>query len=234
MIHSILLDLDDTILDFKKAERIAVAKTIGELGLQPTDEILDRYHILNKEQWEALEKGLITRDQVKVRRYENLFREFGVNINACEAAANYEKNLGIGHYFVPGAVEFLEKASADYDLYLVSNGTAEVQDSRISSAGISKYFKAIYISEKIGYNKPSCDFFDFVFNDITERINPEFSKDETIIVGDSLTSDILGGKNAGIKTVWFNPLKTKNVSDIKPDYETDTLAGILGICCKQR
>lgn len=243
MIKNILIDLDDTILDFKKAERIAVAKTLREFGLEPTDEVLDRYHVLNKEQWEALERGEITRDIVKVRRYANLFNEFGIEEDPKEAAKRYEKNLGIGHYFLPGSEEFLRKAKTETDLklYLVSNGTADVQDSRIASAGIAPYFDGIYISEKIGLNKPSKAFFDYVFEDIRSKQSSvesnSFSLDETLIVGDSLTSDILGGINAGIKTVWFNPEPLKNPflksepnsEPIVPDFEIRSLDKIFEI-----
>lgn len=233
MIKNIFIDLDDTILDFTKAERIAVAKTLESFGLDATDEVLDRYHVLNLYQWKQLEKGLITRDQVKVRRYENLFSEFGINASAGEAAKTYEQNLGIGHYYLPGAEDFLKWAAERYSLYIVSNGTATVQDQRIESAGIAGYFKGIYISEKLGKNKPSKDFFDLVFENIISDIDCKFSVSDSIIIGDSLTSDIKGGNGVGLRSVWFNMRGEKNDTDIMPDYTVknfDELKGLLNSC----
>lgn len=218
MIHTILLDLDDTLLDFQKAERAALVKTLTELNIEPKEETLARYSVLNLAQWRLLEKGELSRDEVKLRRYRLLFEEIGADCSAQKAAELYEGYLGIGHYFIDGAEELLDVLSVDYSLYLVTNGTARVQEGRIESAGIAGYFKGIYISEKIGFNKPSKEFFDHCFAQI-----PDFEKEEAVIVGDSLTSDIQGGKNAGVKTIWFNPTQSVNTSPICPDYEIMTL-----------
>lgn len=217
MIKNILFDLDDTIFDFKRAERIALSKTLAELGVTPDDRILSRYSEINISQWKLLEKKIITRDEVKVRRYELLFEEFGIDLSAERTTALYEKNLGIGHYFIDGAEEMLQRLYKDYRLYLVSNGATAVQKSRIASSGIEKYFQNIFISQEIGYDKPAKEFFNKCFEQIED-----FSKKETIIVGDSLSSDIQGGINAGIKTVWFNP-RHLEFDKIKPDYEISSL-----------
>lgn len=233
MIKNIFLDLDDTILDFTKAERIAVAKTLESFGLSATDEVLDRYHILNLFQWKQLEKGLITRDMVKVRRYENLFSEFSIDADAKAAAAAYENNLAKGHFFIDGAEDFLKESCKAYNLYLVSNGTAVVQDSRIESAGIAKHFKGIYISERLGENKPSKEFFDIVFDDIVSHIDSDFCVSDSIIIGDSLTSDIKGGIVSGLKTVWFNKNGEENDTEIIPDFTVknfDEVKGLLVSC----
>lgn len=217
MIKNILFDLDDTIFDFKRAEKIALSKTLSELGVSPNDRILSRYSEINISQWKLLEKRIITRDEVKVRRYKLLFEEFGIDLSAERTTALYEKNLAIGHYFIDGAEELLQRLYKDYRLYLVSNGATAVQKSRIASSGIEKYFQNIFISQEIGYDKPAKEFFDKCFEQIED-----FSKKETIIVGDSLSSDIQGGINAGIKTVWFNP-RHLEFDKIKPDYEISSL-----------
>lgn len=217
MIKNILFDLDDTIFDFKRAEKIALSKTLSELGVSPDDRILSRYSEINISQWKLLEKRIITRDEVKVRRYKLLFEEFGIDLSAERTTALYEKNLAIGHYFIDGAEELLQRLYKHYHLYLVSNGATAVQKSRIASSGIEKYFQNIFISQEIGYDKPAKEFFDKCFEQIDN-----FSKKETIIVGDSLSSDIQGGINAGIKTVWFNP-RHLEFDKIKPDYEISSL-----------
>ena len=218
MIKNILLDMDNTILDFTRAERVAASKALAAMGIQPTDELLKRYHEINEDQWRLFELGKLEREQVKVRRYELLFDEMGIDASPRETAKVYEGLLGIGHYFMDGAVELLETLSGEYRLYLATNGTSNVQKSRISSSGISKYFRGIYISEDVGYNKPDPRYFEACFKDI-----PDFKRKETVMIGDSLTSDIKGGINAGIKTVWFNYEGKSRDESIVPDYEVHSL-----------
>ncbi len=214
----VLLDLDDTILDFHKAEAAALAKTLEHLGIESEESTIRRYSQINAERWELLEQGVITREEVKISRFNMLFEELGVERSGYEAQHIYEKLLGIGHYFMPGAEELLKELYGKYDLYIVSNGNLSVQDSRIASAGIAKYFKEIFVSQKIGYDKPQKEFFDVCFARI-----PGFEKERAIIVGDSLTSDIRGGINAGIKTCWYNPNRKPEREDIVPDYRISAL-----------
>ena len=138
MIQHIFLDLDDTIFDFKKAERIALSRTLREEGIKPTEQILNRYSEINLSQWKLLELGKLTREEVLVRRYEILFQEVGMSCDAKKISEKYEDFLGEGHYFIPGAKELLEDLSKKYHLYLASNGAVKVQMSRIKSAGIEK------------------------------------------------------------------------------------------------
>ena len=218
MIRNILLDLDDTILDFRKAEHAALEKTLRHFGLEPTEKVLSRYSVINQEQWQLLELGKLTRPQVKVRRYALLFEEFGLSLSPEETAAYYESRLGVGHWFMPGAEELLEALYGKYRLYMVSNGDPKVQAGRIESAGIARYFEEMFVSQDIGFEKPSVKFFDTCF----ERI-AEFRKEETVIVGDSLTADIKGGVNAGITTVWYNA-RGKELRGVTPDYTVTRLS----------
>lgn len=221
---SVFLDLDDTILDFKKAEKIAVSKTFRGIGLEPTDAVVERYSEINVGQWEKLELGLITRDEVLSSRFDMLFEELGVDYSGYEAQLTYEKLLEIGHYFMPGAEEMLRTLYGKYDLYIVSNGTASVQYSRLASAGISNMFKGIFISEHMGTQKPSREYFDKCFAAI-----PDFDRERAIIVGDSLTSDIRGGINAGVRSCWYNPRGKALREDIVPDYTITELSELPGM-----
>lgn len=214
MIKFVFLDLDDTILDFHKAEQKALANTLTHFGVEPTQKVLDLYHIINKAQWERLERGELTRDEVKIERYRILYSELGIALSPKDTTAYYESQLAIGHYFIDGAESLLEQLDGKYLLYIASNGAEKVQSSRLSSAGIEKYFDGIFISENLGYNKPDKRFFEKCFNEI-----PGFDKSKAVMIGDSLTSDIKGGKNAEIKTIWFNPTGVVNKADIKPDFE---------------
>ena len=223
MIEFLFLDLDDTILDFHQAERIALAATLRSFGVEPVREVMERYHIINQWHWEQLELGVMTRDQVLVNRFGALFEKVGMTVDPAACAKSYESNLGIGHYFLPGAEEAVKRLKEHYRLFLVSNGTATVQHSRLTSAGLYPYFEQVFISQEIGYNKPDKAYFDRCF----ERI-PGFAPEKALMVGDSLTSDIKGGINAGLKTVWVNPAH-KNCGDIRPDYEIEGLSDLEGL-----
>lgn len=224
MIRNVLFDLDDTLFDFHKAEKIALTKTLVHFGIDPTEETLALYSTINATHWKRLELGEISREEVKVGRYRELFKTIGVECDPVKATAYYESMLAIGHYFMPGAPELLEELYRKYRLYIVSNGTAKVQEGRIGSSGIAKYMDGIFISQILGANKPDKQFFDICFAEI-----PDFSLSGTVIIGDSLSSDIKGGINAGITTVWFNPKGIENDNDIKPDYTIKELSEVPGL-----
>ncbi len=220
MIKFVFLDIDDTLLDFGRAEAAAIKKTFERAGIPVTPEIIKRYSEINDSQWALLERGELTREQVLVRRFDILFDELGIRGVPSEMMqASYEYLLGIGHYFVDGAPELLEALKGKYRLFIVSNGTASVQDGRIKSAGIAPYFEKIFISERLGADKPSREFFDAVFAQIDG-----FERDSAVIVGDRLTSDILGGINAGIRTCWFNPGSLPANPGIPADFEIHALS----------
>ncbi len=221
MIKFVFLDLDDTILDFHKAEQVALTNALIHFGIEPTQSTLDLYHRINKAQWERLERGELTRDEVKVERYRILYSMLGIDLSPKDTTAYYESQLAIGHYFIDGALDLLEQLHSKYSLYIASNGAKKVQNSRLASAGIEKYFDNIFISENLGYNKPDKRFFENCFEYIDN-----FDKSKAVIIGDSLTSDINGGKNAEIKTIWYNPKRIANKTDVKPDFEVSDLSQI--------
>lgn len=218
MLEFLLIDLDDTILDFQKAEHIALHKTLREFGIAPTEETCALYSQINRAHWDALERGELTRAQVAVGRFEKLFSHLDISADAAACNRYYWELLSVGHYFLPGAEEALQSLAKKYKLYIASNGSKSVQLPRIKSADLEKYFADIFISEDMGADKPAKAFFDRCFAKI-----PGFDPQKAMIVGDSLTSDIQGGINAGILTCWVNP-KHKPAGDTKPDYEIQSLA----------
>lgn len=219
MMEFLFLDLDDTILDFHRAERIALSKTLACFGVEPEEAVLERYHIINRQHWEALERGELTREEVLEGRFRVLFEQLGRPVEARAVTRAYEKNLGQGHYFLPRAQEAVEHLSKKYRLFLASNGTASVQHSRLTSAGLYPYFEQVFISQEMGCNKPSREYFERCFAKI-----PGFDPQRAMMVGDSLTSDILGGIRAGIKTCWVNPNHTPPREDIPADFEIEALS----------
>lgn len=219
MFEFLFLDLDDTILDFQKAEHVALSKTLRSFGLEPTETVLKRYNLINKAHWEALERKELTREQVLLGRFQVLFEEMGISAEPVKVARAYEHNLSIGHWFLPGAEEAVARLSRKYKLYLTSNGTASVQKGRMTSANLYRFFENVFVSQEIGVNKPAVEYFEKCFAQI-----PGFDKTKAIIVGDSLTSDILGGQNAGIATCWVNPHHKQGREDIRVDFEIEALS----------
>ena len=218
MYEFLFLDLDNTILDFDKAESVAIPKTLAHFGVTITPELLQRYHLINKRSWEMMERGEITREIVGMHRFATFFEELGIEADAWACEELYVKNLAIGHYFLPGAEEAVHRLSKKYRLFLASNGTASVQEGRMTSANLYPYFERVYVSQQIGASKPTKEYFERCFAQI-----PDFDPKKAIIVGDSLTSDILGGINAGIATCWINPEHLPCRADIRPDYELEGL-----------
>lgn len=220
MIRNILFDLDETLLDFKKSERRALENMLTCIGVTPTEDIVHRYSEINKSRWKLLEQGIINRQQVKESRYELLFKELGVDFSPAEATAYYEEQLSQKGFLFPETIPLLEALHEKYDLYIVSNGGARVQNGRLADSGIGKYFKDIFISEEAGAEKPSAEFFDYCFSRMKDA-----KREESVIIGDSLTSDIQGGINCGITTIWFNP-GHETSTGVQPDYQVEKLMDI--------
>ena len=160
----------------------------------------------------------MTRDEVLLGRFAMLFEEKAIKVDAETVARAYEKNLGIGHWFLPGAEEAVDALSKKYRLFLASNGTASVQKGRMTSANLYRFFEKVFVSQEIGHNKPSKAYFDACFAQI-----PDFDREKAMIVGDSLSSDIQGGINAGLKTCWVNPGHEAAKNGIRPDFEIEAL-----------
>ena len=220
MITTVLLDLDDTIFDFKCCERQALSGTLESFSVSYNDTFLQEYNTINDSMWKKLEKGEITRDELIVRRFELFFDKCGiVGIDAPVFARAYMEKLAQTGALLPDAEDLLTWLSKNYALYAVTNGLLETQLGRIRTAGIAKYFDDIFISQNVGYVKPSVKFFDYC------KEKTGFTLSETVLIGDSLTSDIRGGVEYGIFTIWFNPQGKEN-HIVSPDAEVRSLREI--------
>ena len=211
MIKNVLLDADGTLFDFKRAEREALSQTLLQLGIEPLPQILRRYSEINDAHWKLLEKNEITHAELKYRRYEQLFREIGVSASPTDAANCYEELLSRQGCLLEGARELVERLAPSYRLYLASNGRRKTQYGRIDASGLKPFLSDVFISEDLGYYKPDVGFFEACFARI-----PDLRKEETVMVGDRLSSDIAGGNRAGIATVWFAPEGAEPSADALP------------------
>ena len=213
MLKIILFDLDQTILDFKACEKAALSDALLAIGVCPDDEMISKYSAINDECWKMLEKGEITREILRTRRFERLFAFYRIAGDPVSFADSYMDNLSRTAIYMDGAQDVLRKLSETYDLYAVTNGYAQTQRGRIESAGLSAFFKDFFISEEIGCVKPESEFFERCARKI-----PSFDKADCVLVGDSLTSDIKGGAAFGVKTIWLCGGKPLPNGAVAPDF----------------
>lgn len=209
----ILFDIDGTLLDFDMTEKVALEETCKEYGYECTQEMLERYHHINIECWKKLELGLMDKKELAFVRFNQFFQEFNMSGNPVEFNTKYRARLGEGAYLINNSVEICNKLFGKVDLAVASNGGKDIQYNRLRKVDLEKYFKYLFISEEIGYNKPDINFFKYVFEK-AKITSPE----RVLIVGDSLTADIQGGNIAGIKTCWYNPKGLADDGSIKKDF----------------
>lgn len=216
--HTILLDVDGTLLDFDAAERASIQDILKNYQITPTQKLLEAYHVLNQRYWHDFELGLITKEQIMGRRFTEYFQNLGVDIDGDEAEALHRDHLNHSAILIEGALELCDYLSRNYEVYIVTNGVSDTQYQRLSQSGLDQYFRGVFVSEDAKSQKPSKEFFDYCLSGIR---NPDPSG--MLIIGDSLTSDIRGGNIAGIDTCWYNPHHLDHCPDIHVDYEIQKL-----------
>lgn len=221
-----LFDADDTLFDFGKAEESALIETFKQYKLNYSEEIRIRYKCINIELWELFEKQEIDKSVLQTQRFSTLFQEIGVSCDIESFNENYIIELGRGSQLMDGAYDICKSLhNKGKELYVVTNGVSSIQKIRMESSSIKQFISGVFVSEDIGFQKPRKEFFDHVFSHIGE-----IDKRKILIIGDSLTSDIQGGINAGIDTCWFNPNKKENSIGIIPTYEIAELSEIYNLC----
>ena len=200
MIKAVLFDIDDTILDFGKCAEWAVKTAMEERNTEYRHEYYGVFKKINDDLWKKLEKGEITREELFNRRFNEIFAELGINLDGREFESRFLELLHESTEEVPGARELLKYLhSKNYRVYAVSNAMQTQQETRLKKSGLSRYFDGVFTSELLGASKPSGAFFGAFFEHV-----PDISKDEVILIGDSLSADISGGKRYGLTTCWFN------------------------------
>ena len=228
MYKYLLWDIDGTVLDFLASEAYAIRFLFEKYNIgNCSDEMLKVYSEINAKYWRKLERGELTKQEILVMRFRDFFELIGADVSLAEAFnKDYQVALGDHIEFVDKAKEMLLSQKGKYTLVAVTNGTKIAQDKKLRLSGLDKVFDAIFISEDVGAEKPSKEYFEYVFEKVGIR-----DKKEALIIGDSITSDILGGFNAGIDTCWFNPSHKSNTLDIPVTYEIDNLGKLSEIVC---
>ncbi|MCQ2537465.1 MAG: YjjG family noncanonical pyrimidine nucleotidase [Lachnospiraceae bacterium] len=226
MYKFLLFDADDTIFDFLKAEAVAFKQAMEESGLVYKEEYVEIYSEVNLKMWQELERKEITKPELIRTRFDRFFKKVGIEADSTAMRENYQVRLGQQGFLLPGAVEMLEKlyTTGKYRIFLITNGLKDTQTGRLERSGISKFLEGVFISEEVGHEKPSAEYFNAVEKAITG-----FDRSQALVIGDSLTSDILGGNNAGIDTVWYNFRNKSNNTKAVPTYTIKDLTEIYTI-----
>lgn len=221
----LLFDADDTLFDFPKAEANALKWTLAELGLAASPAYFEIYARCNLFVWKEFERGLVTSTELRTKRFRLFFDEIGIAADPQTVSPLYLQNLGLGIDLLPGAETLIRFLNPRFHLALVTNGLADVQRPRLERSALADCFEKVFISEEIGAAKPSKAYFDAVFGAIGKP-----PKNETLIIGDSLTSDMQGGLDYGIDTCWYNPRGQK--TELPLTYQIsklEQLTGLLGL-----
>lgn len=221
----LLFDLDRTLLDFESAEDTALTQMLEDMNFQNIQAFKDYYKPMNQGLWKDLEQKKITKQELVDSRFAIGFAHFGITVDGAEIALRYQDYISLQGQSFPGAEDLLARLEkAGYQLYGATNGVTAIQEGRMAHSTIAPYFKEVFISEQLQTQKPDPDFFEKV----GQRI-PGFRKEQTLMIGDSLSADIAGGNAAGIDTVWYNPVHLENASQVMPTYEVDSYSKILAL-----
>ena len=213
MYNHVLFDADNTLLDFDRAQFNCLKILLEKYGFSFSNHFYQLYEEINHSLWFQFEQGKISKETVQEKRFEDFFSLLGVSVDGAKANNIYQEGLCTQSWLVKNAEGMCKKLFPYATLSIVTNGVGKTQKARIYNSKINDYITHIIISETIGYAKPSIQFFNETFKIIGRK-----PSDSIIIVGDSISSDIIGGINAGIDTCWYNPNFSNLPNGVSPNF----------------
>ena len=217
--YCILFDADNTLLDFDAAESKALADTLRNYGIEPDAETVQTYRTINGELWRQLEKGQIRRDKLMAERFTRFLKAVNAVGSGAEMNQYYLDQLSTHpDLAAPNVLDVMKELAEVATLAVVTNGFDRVQSRRVAESGLKEFVEEVFVSEKLDSEKPNRKIFDTALRSLGVE-----NRERVLMVGDSLTSDIQGGANAGLDTCWFNPNHTENPGKVSPTYEIASL-----------
>ena len=218
MYDIVLLDADMTIWDFEASEKLALGDVVSSIGGELTDDVFAYYHQVNSALWKAFDLKQVTKEELSFRRFDALLKYLGKEGEPLAMNAYYQQRLGEHSIMLPGAEEMCRKLAERCTLYILTNGMHAAQVGRFEKSPVKQYIKEMFISEDMGCQKPDKEYFLKVFHAIDLQ-----DKSRAVMVGDSLTSDIQGGINGGVDTIWYNAKRKPHDPNIMPTYTAYTM-----------
>lgn len=218
----LIFDADGTLFDYDRAEATAFRCTFEERGLPFHDGYADVYREVNGQIWREFERGEISADDLRVERFARLFDRLGLDTDPASFSSDYLLNLGQQADLIDGAAEVVTALHAQYRMIVLTNGLKDVQHARLAGCGLQDYFAGIVISDEVGVAKPDPAIFDIAF---ALMGNPP--REEVLMIGDGLSSDIRGAANYGIDACWFNPAGAARPDRLPIRYEIARLTDLL-------
>lgn len=215
----VLIDLDNTLIDFNECARHSIMAAFKKSDLTYTPAVFETFIVENTKIWKRLEDGEITKAQLRENRWNLILKKLGIDFNGRILEEMFENGVSQTAYPVEGAYDLLSYLKGKYSLYVMSNGFRQIQENRLKIGNFARFFDDVFTSEDADAEKPSKIFFDYCFNKLS---NPP--KSDVILIGDSLTADITGALNYGIDSIWFNknriappifPQPTHTVTELK-------------------
>jgi len=222
----LMFDADNTLIDFTNASKLSFQQTFEDYGHTATPELYATYKVINHGVWTAFEQGKITAERLRIKRFEDFFAAINLSPTSPESfSKGYLENLISKSESYDGVKEMLVGLKPDYSMSIITNGLKEVQRPRLRKLDMTHYFDSIIVSDEIGFAKPDERYFEVAFNSID---NPPV-RGNTLVIGDNLKSDILGGIRYGLKTCWLNTSGKANDTDIQPDFEIRDVLEVPGL-----
>ena len=220
----LLLDADNTLFNFNIGNRRAFSEVCRVCRLPDSDELFHAYEKINAEMWAAFDRGECDKDFLVVERFRRYLQRFNLDADPVQCNEIHLNALKSNTVLMPHALEVCRELAKEHQLYIVTNAVAAVQKSRLAASEIRPYIIDAFISEDAGASKPSVEYFDYVFAHIDG-----ITRENCLVIGDSLTSDIQGANNYGLACCWFNPKKAPKPESLRVDYEIRDLRELYGI-----
>ena len=221
---AVLIDLDETLFDFRRAGHEALEASFQAAGLILSDEWYRLYYATNAELWREVEEGRTSVTALRVERFRRYFSRLGLAIEPAAFSAGYEQRILSVTYHIEGAVEAVREIAGMAQVVVLTNGISHVQRARINRSPIAHLIRAVIVSEEAGVSKPDPGIFSLAagFTDCSDR-------SRMLMIGDSLASDIAGGIAFGIDTCWYNPTAGSVADHVRPGYEVRHLSDLPAI-----
>ena len=210
--ETLIFDLDDTLIDNNLSIKYAFTIIINQLGIEYSDDLFFKWKKFDTAYWHTWESGnMIIPDSIKTledkiiylrsNRFVIFFKKLKIDFQTAVAINElYCSMLGVNIVEIENACKLLQELNSDYEIIIATNGPKDAAINKLEKAKLKSYISSIICSEEIGFSKPMPEFFNFLYDKTQNK-----DKSKMLLIGDSLTTDILGGMNNGIDTCWFNP-----------------------------